>query len=111
MVKGSLLFVYGILKDILGNEEGAEYVADHTIEEGYKMYNLGMFPGVIKGEGSVSGKVFRVTDELLAQCDRIEGTPHLYVRDTIETPDGEASIYLFNQKVNDYHAEVDGGVW
>jgi len=84
-----LLFVYGTLRygfelnHLLRNSPfiGLGYV------EGFKMYDLGGYPGCVKGDGTIWGEVYQVSEELLRKLDEVEGysgTPDdLYERTSV----------------------------
>lgn len=104
------LFVYGILKDILENEDDAEFIEYRETPPEYTMYSFGMFPAVVEGgETIIKGKVFELTDNLLKRCDQIEGTPHLYRRELL---DEDTYIYIYNQRIDGrMNHVVESGNW
>ena len=74
-----LIFVYGTLKtrksrnNILSN---SEYLGIFKSLPKYTMVNLGSFPGIFEGGNtSISGEIYRVSEEVLHQLDLIEGHP------------------------------------
>lgn len=100
-----ILAVYGTLRSGYGNNSyclrnsrslGVGYVS------GMKMYSNGYFP-ICTRSGSVADRVvvelFSVVEGDLAKCDRLEGHPSFYQRETVEVlkEDGqviEADMYL-----------------
>lgn len=100
------ILVYGTLRP--GKEETVEV-------EGFKMYDLGWFPGVRRGDSTdkiVCERISVKDDEHLAQLDRYEGyreedpMTSLYVREKV----GDDFIYVFNSEPNEDHV-VEGGDW
>lgn len=94
------VFVYGTLQQ--GNEvrglhllDGAEFLGNtRTLDPLYDMYCLGSYPSVQPGGSSyVEGEIWKVNSEIMDLLDEIEGYPHLYSRQIIETNDGPAWIY------------------
>src|SRR3990167_7147480 len=78
------VFVYGSLKQGFGNHHflaTTEHVGRATIAFA-KLLNLGAFPGMVPGlpNQRVFGEVYRISDEVLRQLDRLEGHPHFYSR-------------------------------
>ncbi len=54
--------------------------------EGYNMYDLGGYPGIVKGENSIWGEVYEVDEKTIKELDVVEGysgdKDDLYVRET-----------------------------
>lgn len=104
------VFVYGTLKrgfrlnPVLSNS----FFVGETIVEGYDMFSLGAFPAIKSGEGSVHGEVYEVDERTLSVLDQIEGVPHLYVRQKIQTPLGECFAYIMEDA--DQYEKIDG-IW
>ncbi|QKR00469.1 gamma-glutamylcyclotransferase [Metallosphaera tengchongensis] len=77
--------------------------------EGFEMYNLGGYPGVVKGDGRVWGEVYEINQETLARLDQVEGyeglEDDLYVRETTTVYFDEQRqhklsgvyLYIYNQ--------------
>ena len=83
-----LLFVYGTLKRGYGNNvllKDARFVSEAvTFDSSYVMWGRG-FPLVIEGQNDghpVKGELFYIDEEQLASCDRLEGHPDWYCRQT-----------------------------
>lgn len=94
-----LLLVYGTLKKGYGNNhilKDSEYIGERTISA-FTMYHLGGFPAITKEpHGPILCELYRINDETLARCDRLEGTPTFYYRELVETEKGEeAYIYFY----------------
>ena len=77
------VFVYGTLMNGQYNHNsylaGAKLLGKATAE-GYDMYNLGPFPGIVKGNGSVKGELYEIPAEDVAKLDYLEGEGSLYNR-------------------------------
>jgi len=113
-----LIAVYGSLRKGLHNHliiENATYLGKFDSLPEYSMYDLGSYPGLIKnGNTSIVLEVYRINQKMLVDVDRLEGynpsntgRSH-YLRDTIDTPYGEAYIYIFPHKVGGYNQVIDG---
>lgn len=111
------VFVYGTLKQggALHNAiTHCNLLGDHTTEPKYTMYDLGWYPGVVgNGHTAITGEVYEIDDRMLASLDRVEGFPRLYSRELIQTPYGEAWIYLYNHGIgtDNQRREIPAGVW
>ena len=102
------VFVYGSLLSGMGNHrllENSKKLGVTRSPKGFKMVDLGPFPGVVQSEDeskSVYGEVYEVNDETFQRLDRLEGynrfSPKsgLYDRMEIETKFGRAYIYIYN---------------
>lgn len=95
-----LVFVYGTLKrghpnhDVLEGARGRFLMACATSPE-FEMIDLGSFPAVREGGAmAIHGEVYEVAD--MDPIDRLEGYPILYDRKLIDTPCGQAWIYIRN---------------
>ena len=92
----SLVFVYGTLKTDCTNHfmmEGCEYL-DEAKLFGFSLYNLGVFPGIIRSRGTVPiscvfGELYDVPFQKLKDLDRFEGVPHLYTREMVRVQRGQ----------------------
>jgi len=114
------LFVYGTLKRGFGMNRmfnNSKFVGKASTGKGYKMISLGGYPGVLfGGEGSVSGEVYEVSEDVLTQCDHYESNGFLYNRKRILiSVDGEEIkkvcwVYFY---ARDYQncKEVINGIW
>ncbi|ARM77025.1 gamma-glutamylcyclotransferase [Acidianus manzaensis] len=88
--------------------------------EGYKMYDIGNYPGVIKGDGIIWGEVYEVDENLIRLLDEVEdfkGRPDdLYVRETTTVFFDQKRkyrlnnvyLYRYNQIIDDKHEIEDG---
>lgn len=88
-----------------------------------KMYDLGEYPGVIRGGGLCQGLIWKLLDTgIVSAIDAFEGyvagSAHsLYVRERTDLLDDEggftghrAWIYIYNQTTAGYE-EIGRGVW
>ncbi|PVU77691.1 gamma-glutamylcyclotransferase [Acidianus hospitalis] len=81
------LFAYGTLRygfELHHLLKDSRFVGLGFIE-GYKMYDIGNYPGVVRGDGIVWGEVYEIKDELISLLDEVEdykGRPDdLYIRE------------------------------
>jgi len=102
--ENSLVFVYGTLmrgrrrNDLL---EDAEYLGTGRISD-FEMYDLGSYPAIVPGCGTVMGEVYRVDKRQLKRLDTYEGRGVLYEREhvLVSMDDGseellaEAYVYM-----------------
>ncbi len=86
------VFVYGTLRKPQGGKSPA-LTANHRVVEPYlievnegalleraAMIDLGPFPAIIHGVGTIKGDLLTIKDEGLPRIDRVEGHPHFYHR-------------------------------
>ena len=111
------IFVYGTLKRdgaLHKLVKDAKYLGVDKLQ-GYMMFELGWFPGVIKTDdlrSSIYGEVYEINDDALFMIDIAEGSENqsgnesLFNRETCTTRFGDAFIYLYNR--SPYKVEVDG---
>jgi|HubBroStandDraft_1064217.scaffolds.fasta_scaffold55445_2 gamma-glutamylaminecyclotransferase len=106
----TLLFVYGTLKRGLSNHhflEGQAFVGEAETAPGFALYGLDAYPGMVAGADNapgVTGEVWSVDDECLAQLDELEGTAEgLYRREAVplKAPfaDQRVEAYLYLKPV------------
>jgi gamma-glutamylcyclotransferase (GGCT)/AIG2-like uncharacterized protein YtfP len=75
----TLLFVYGTLKRGCSNHRylaGQHFVGLARTPPGYRLYDLGGYPGIVAkpdDRDGVVGEVWSVDDEALTQLDKFEG--------------------------------------
>ena len=101
------IFVYGTL--MKGQRNYAHYLAPAepcatAVLNGYRMFDIGSFPGIVRGRGDVKGEVYRVNAQQLAAIDRLEGEGDLYIKTPVNvmvTDDSclRANVYVYNRKV------------
>jgi gamma-glutamylcyclotransferase (GGCT)/AIG2-like uncharacterized protein YtfP len=119
-------FVYGTLKEggsLAGRFDPVRQSSVPAALNGYDLYELGWFPGIVLGDGRVQGEIHTYSNErgVLEAFDRIEGYDpenegnSLYLRKTVTvtTRGGEvkAFVYIFNQKVPTNSRLIKDGCW
>jgi len=117
------VFVYGSLLSEMGNHSllgNSEKLGDSKSPTGFKMVDLGYFPGVIKSEdgvGVVVGEVYEVDDDTMRRLDRLEGYNSInpqngfYNRIEIDTDFGKAFMYTVNHGFIRGDKFVENGDW
>ena len=105
-MKKNYVFLYGtILRDENNHHliEDEEFIENGVIQ-GYKMINLGIFPGIIPGSGAVLGELYSVCDDAIEMLDIFMDEGNLFVRKMVKvfTSDSEyeAHVYVYNKKVD-----------
>lgn len=104
------VFVYGTLQQGLVAhdklaERGARFLGRAELD-GYALYNLGWYPGIIPDETErVLGEAYEIDEPTLQALDLYEGEGTLYRRclADVRQQDGEvikAYVYVYNQTVN-----------
>ncbi|WP_075182729.1 gamma-glutamylcyclotransferase [Pantoea sp. 1.19] len=106
------IIVYGSLRRKQGNSHwmtNAQWLGDHTIN-GYELYDLGLYPGVIVGEGQVQCEVYRIDAGTLGELDALRTKGGEYKRHLVHTPYGSAWLYLYQRSVTG-KPRIDSGDW
>lgn len=110
------VFVYGSLLRGMHNHDrflkGAKFCGRSKSTEGYTMYSLdGYFPAVLDTgiDDRVVGEVYEVGPRTLTALDNLEGHPTYYRRQRMETPYGNAWIYVYQHKPRGDHVKY--GDW
>lgn len=114
--KHTPVFVYGSLK----KKERAAHFLDGAIFagyyqlKGYKMINLGSYPGIIESEkGTVLGEVYFVENRTLDMLDRYESNGSLYKRKKLWVSGDfgriQAEAYVYGYEKTD--AKECGNLW
>lgn len=102
------LFVYGTLMNCRSNHRllaGARYIGKAVLE-GFGMYKVSSFPGIIRKPGSmVIGEVYKINEDTLNKVDILEGEGFLYNREVVTVfVEGKETIkaftYVWNGRVN-----------
>lgn len=114
-----LVFVYGTLKRGFGNHPRFmknEQPVCSTATIKAVMVDLGPFPAVREGNGTVTGELYLVSKESLEQqLDRLEGHPNYYRRRQVEvqTPHGNqwAWVYFAYRIPTNYAPIIPNGIW
>ncbi len=85
------LFIYGTLKRGCKNHHhlaGQSYVGEARTAGGYRLYDLGDYPGMVADAhdtAGVTGELWSVDDRTLAHLDKFEGlTEGLYHREPVK---------------------------
>ena len=116
----NLIFVYGTLKRGGSNHlflHGQKYLGNARTAAGFTLYAFGDYPGMVRVPGAaaaVTGELWAVDDDCLAELDRLEGVDEeLYER--IDVPlapnpiGNSAQTYLY-RRGTDGHAAI-GSTW
>ena len=109
------IFVYGTLLKgdynhvLLGN---STFIGTGRTTPNFNLVDLGSFPGLINGNGIVTGEVYEVNEDTLARLDRLEGHPGFYNRTPITLEDGtDVETYILGT----HHARdckvIKSGSW
>lgn len=108
-----LVFVYGSLKKRFYNHSlllSSEFISIHITEPKHTLVDLGAFPAVLNtGNTAIHGEIYRVSEDVFSELDRLEGYPRYYDRVLIPTEFGDAWVYIL-QKNNKYPI-IESGVW
>lgn len=116
-----LVFVYGTLKRGCSNHHvlaGQQFLGDARTIPGYRLYNLGEYPGMIASPDDtlgVLGEVWSVDAPTLARLDAFEGTAEgLYRRELVKLlppfADHPVDTYLYAQSVA-HRRLIPDGLW
>lgn len=115
------VMVYGSLKegeinnDALTRHNG-KLLGPVGITGPYRMYNWSWFPAVSTDptwdQRTIHGEVWEIDEDGLAVLDIIEGHPHFFKREKVDTPYKRAWIYMMNPEYVDERKPVnESGVW
>lgn len=113
-MKKTHVFVYGTLMKNHRNHgylKESTYIGDGMIE-GYQMYDLGRYPGIVEGKGTVLGEVYQVTEETEKRLDYLEEEGDLYVKkpEMVRLHNGQtvsAVVYVYNKSISGCE-EIEG---
>lgn len=117
---GIRVFVYGTLKMGHGNNCAlglGKFLGRCYIEGEYRMLDLSWFPGVVRDSSRAAtcrvwGEVYLVDEDTLDTLDCIEGHPHFYKREKVETPWKNAWCYFLPEEyLTEGHLTVTSGMW
>ncbi|MBT0717451.1 gamma-glutamylcyclotransferase [Rosenbergiella epipactidis] len=106
------IIVYGSLRRKQGNSHwmtNAQWLGDYQVE-GYELYNLGHYPGVIPGEGTIEGEVYRIDATTLGELDALRTKGGEYKRQLVSTPYGSAWMYIYQRSVAG-RPQIPSGDW
>ena len=103
----AFIFVYGTL--LKGRKNYNAFLAPEEPVmrgeiEGFVMYEVGGFPGIVEGKGKVKGEVYRVTSRQMKEIDRLEGEGRLYIKKRVtvhgyRNEEVQAYVYVYNYDV------------
>ncbi len=104
-----LVFVYGTLMQ--GRENHEKFLSEASFKgqahiEGYALYDLGSYPGIIaEEEQKVLGEVYEIDAKILRELDWLEDEGDLYQRVITkvfftEGSHGEAYVYRYLKSVS-----------
>lgn len=108
------VFVYGSLKKGFQNHsllKESKFIGNAEIS-GYKMYNLGYFPGIVESDAKniVKGEIYKIDKNVETRLDYLEGIPHLYRKEYINTEFGVCIVYVYNRDVS-MDEIINSGEW
>ncbi|KGD70708.1 MULTISPECIES: gamma-glutamylcyclotransferase family protein [Tatumella] len=106
------IIVYGSLRRKQGNSHwmtNAQWLGDYQVE-GYDLYNLGLYPGVVAGQGSVYCEVYRIDATTLGELDALRTRGGEYKRQLLSTPYGTAWMYIYQRPVAG-RLQIKSGDW
>jgi gamma-glutamylcyclotransferase (GGCT)/AIG2-like uncharacterized protein YtfP len=113
------LFVYGTLRK---GERKKHFLKNclfigYAKAKGYLLYNLGVFPAMVEGDGEVVGEVYEIPESLLKELDWFERVPYSYRRELIEVmfEDGQTMYvyaYIYNENIEEKGGKlIPSGDW
>ena len=109
------LFVYGSLRrgqPAHARLRGAKLVAFARTEPRFTLVDMGSYPALLEGgETAVCGEIYEIDPALLAELDRYEEAPELYVRRTALVEGHEVFVYLLPAEHARGLPRVPGGDW
>ena len=115
---GSLVAVYGSLREGLGNHRVIRHdtvrQADGVIEGVFNMYSLGAFPALSLSDTptDIVVEVYEVADAAQAQSlDWLEGYPSFYDRKVVTLADGRECWVYFIHDLTQHQGLVNCGDW
>jgi gamma-glutamylaminecyclotransferase len=95
MTPPTLLFVYGTLMRDEANApflDGSLFLGLVLTEAAFTLFDLGDCPAMLPGgTTAVTGELYQVDAETMAELDALEGTPYQYHRRAIRLADGRAA--------------------
>lgn len=121
----NLIAVYGTLRKGCSNHRVIEkgvYLGNYESKPIFNMYSLGdHYPALkLNGNTSILFEVYEIDDVNLKSVNALEGYaenndsngkyPNYYDRKIIQTPYGEAYIYIFEGEISNYN-KVESGDW
>ena len=116
----TLLFVYGTLKRGCSNHRylaGQTFVGTARTTPGFRLYDLGGYPGIVPYAGDqtgVVGEIWSVDGEALKRLDHFEGIHEgLYRRETLplQPPFDQQPIQAYISELNAAGRREVGDCW
>ena len=108
----TVLFVYGTLMRGFRNHSrlgNSRFLGPARTQPGYRLIDLGRFPGLLPGNGVVSGELYEVDHRVLECLDEFEGIPTLFDRREIGLDDGRKAEAYFFAGSSTHALEIDDG--
>jgi gamma-glutamylcyclotransferase (GGCT)/AIG2-like uncharacterized protein YtfP len=101
------IFVYGTLKRGFVNVQlmyafGGQFIAEARTSEPCQLYVAGVLPYLQRSteeEQPVHGEMWEIPEDYLVFIDQLEGHPHAYRREMIQTNLGPAWAYLWTREL------------
>lgn len=107
-----LLFVYGILRKGESSHyllQDSELLGMYETPPVYALFDFGNRPGLVDGHSAITGEVYRVSNQVLSDLDLFEDVPVEYRRELIDTPFGQAWIYIYQGAASG--VAIESGDW
>ncbi len=112
------VFVYGSLMKNYWNHhylKDSEFLGQGTLN-GYEMYQVSSFPGIVKKPGeNVLGEIYSIDEATLKALDRLEHEGYMYVRKeenlNIKNEVLKAYVYVWNQGIIPGYKKVKTMPW
>ena len=103
------VFVYGTL--MKGNSNYQDFLSEakfvgKVIAEGFALYDLGCYPGIIPSEiDKVKGQLYTIDNNTLIKLDELEEEGSLYLRKSINVVNDNKEVqkaytYIYNQNIS-----------
>lgn len=115
------LFIYGSLRKgasnhsrFLGTAE-SRFMGEAKTATKFDLFDLGHFPGMVRGSQAVVGEIWNVSRMLLSKLDAFEGHPTLYRRSSIQLDSGRiVNSYIYTtprEKMQSRFNKIHSGDW
>lgn len=92
-----------------GRFSGQEFIKTIKLD-GYQMYNLGTYPAVTKGKGTITVELQEV-DESSAQRIRWMELGAGYTAVKIPVDNEEATMYIYEENLDGRYPQIKSGNW